>query len=100
MTEVVAHQCLGFGLYGELDEGFIIRVVENGNPSVGSWVAFRQRAQGVQQSVDFHEVEVKGGGFAFEDLLVFRDGGLAEDERPAPLPERVEQLPCRERRAA
>ena len=55
-------------------------------------MAFRQRAQSVEQSVDLREVKAQRGGFAFEDFFVFGERCLAEDERPMPLPERVEQF--------
>ena len=56
---VVADERLGLRFDGELDKGFVIGIVKDGNPSVGGWMAFRQRTQGVEQPVNLREAEAK-----------------------------------------
>ena len=71
MAEVVGDDAARAGIVGELGEGFVVRVGENGEPAEGELLFLGTGAEGVEQGVNFAEGKAEAGGVALEDFLVF-----------------------------
>ena len=80
------------GIVGELGEGFVVRVGENGEPAEGELPFLGTGAEGVEQGVNFVEGKAEVGGVALGDFLVFVDEVVADDGPPLPATERNEDI--------
>ena len=80
------------GVAGELDERFVVGVIEDGKPASGELPFLGAGADGVEQGVDVGEGKAGFGGVSFEDFLVFVEEVIAEDRAPATLPQGHENI--------
>ena len=71
VADVVRDDAASAGIVGELGEGFVVRVGENGEPAEGELLFLGTGAEGVEQGVNFAEGKAEAGGVALEDFLVF-----------------------------
>ncbi len=92
VATVVADQMTGLCFHSQMHECFVVRIIQDGLPSVRKPAAFSQRAEGVKQSVNLLQGQVEGAGLALDDFLVFGEHGLAEDQGPSSRPEGFENL--------
>ncbi len=92
VAEVVGDDTASGGVVGELDEGFVVWVWQNREPTGGELPFLGAGADGVEQGVHVRKGEAEFRGVALEDFFVFVDEVVAEDGCPAALAEGGEDL--------
>ena len=85
MAKVVGDDAPRAGFTGELDQGFVIRVREQGPPAGFQRPFLRAGANGVEQGIHVPETEAEFHGVGLENLLVFMQQVIAENDPPAVL---------------
>jgi len=92
MSNVVADQMTSLAFHSQMHEGFVVGISQDGVPSLREYAAFCQSTEGIKQSVNLLQGQVKDAGLTFENFFVFGEDGLAENQGPSSRPKSFEKL--------